>query len=126
MADQIRSAELLVRSLLANPEALEQMKVDPAKTLKYVSDSVIASLPRRELGAALPEPSSNVNNVIWMIVTSAYAGVMGYAAYVLGSTITTPLIEGAEYVTKSETILTVFTTVSAFIGGLLIPSPFKK
>lgn len=125
MSEQIRSAELLVRSLLSNPEALEQMKVDPAKTLKFEADSVIASLPRRDLGA-LPEPSMIANNAIWMIVTLTYAGVMAYAAYILGSGVSTPLAENSEYITKSETILTVFTTVSAFIGGLLIPSPLKR
>jgi hypothetical protein len=48
------------------------------------------------------------------------------AAYVLGSTVTTEIKTGVSYVTKGETILTVFSTVVAFLAGLLSPSPLKK
>jgi hypothetical protein len=48
------------------------------------------------------------------------------SAYVLGSTVTSELKTGATYVTKGETILTVFTTVVAFLAGLLSPSPLKQ
>ncbi len=48
------------------------------------------------------------------------------AAYVLGAGITHKLDSNADYASKSDTILTVFTTVVAFLAGLLSPSPVKK
>jgi hypothetical protein len=51
---------------------------------------------------------------------------MLWAAYILGSGVGTKLELNATYVTKGETMLTVFTTVVAFLAGLLSPSPVKK
>jgi hypothetical protein len=121
MAEQIRSADLLVKTALASPKILEELKTKPEETLKALGEDAVQQLPR-----VLPEPSQTTNNVIWLIVVAAFALVMVGSAYVLGTGVTSKLEAGASYVTKGETILTVFTTVVAFLAGLLVPSPVKK
>lgn len=121
MTEQIRSADLLVKTALANPETLEALKNRPVETLKSLAQDATQSLPR-----ALEPPDSKTTNAIWVIVVLAFAVVMLGSAYVLGSTVTTKLDAGVTYVTKGETILTVFTTVVAFLAGLLSPSPLKR
>lgn len=121
MAEQIRSAELLVKNALSSPAALDALRSDPATALKALAQDATQSLPR-----ALPEPDQTTNNVIWLIVVVAFALVMVWAAYILGMGVTSKLETGASYVTKGETMLTVFTTVVAFLAGLLSPSPVKR
>lgn len=60
------------------------------------------------------------------MVVIAFSLVMVGTAYVLGFGVTNNLETGVAYATKSDTILTVFTTVVAFLVGLLSPSPVKK
>jgi hypothetical protein len=121
MAEQIRSADLLVKTALASPEILDALKNKPEETLKSLGKDATQSLPR-----TLPEPDPTTNNAIWLIVVIAFAAVMLFAAYVLGTGVGTKLEANATYVTKGETMLTVFTTVVAFLAGLLSPSPVKK
>jgi len=121
MAERIRSAELLVKTALASPEILDALKNKPEETLKSLGKDATQSLPR-----VLPEPDPTTNNAIWLIVIIAFATVMLWAAYVLGTGVGTKLDSAASYVTKGETMLTVFTTVVAFLAGLLSPSPVKK
>ncbi|MBS0294577.1 MAG: hypothetical protein JSS01_18895, partial [Proteobacteria bacterium] len=106
MAEQIRSADLLVKTALANPDTLEALKNKPVETLKSLAQDATQSLPR-----ALPPPDSLTNNFIWIIVVLAFAVVMLGSAYVLASTVTVKAEAGVTYITKGETILTVFTTV---------------
>jgi hypothetical protein len=121
MAEQIRSADLLVKTALASPETLDALKAKPEETLKNLAMEATQSLPR-----VLPDPDPTTNNTIWLIVVIAFAAVMLWAAYVLGAGVGTKLEANATYVTKGETMLTVFTTVVAFLAGLLAPSPVKK
>jgi hypothetical protein len=121
MVDQIRSADLLVKTALADPEILDALKTKPEETLKGLSREVTQSLPR-----VVPEPTGLTSNAIWLIVVIAFAVVMLWTAYVLGAGVGTKLEAAATYVTKGETMLTVFTTVVAFLAGLLSPSPVKK
>lgn len=121
MAEQIRSADLLVKTALASPETLEALKNKPIETLKSLAQDATQSLPR-----ALPPPDSLTNNFIWVIVVLAFAIVMLGSAYVLASTVTTKVEANVSYITKGETILTLFTTVVAFLAGLLSPSPLKR
>lgn len=121
MAEQIRSAELLVTKALASQETLEALKTNPEETLKSLGAEVVNQLPR-----FLPVPDTKTNNAIWLIVVIAFALVMIGAAYVLGAGVSVKLESGATYVTRGDTILTVFTTVVAFLAGLLSPSPVKK
>lgn len=121
MAEQIRSADLLVTKALANPDILDALKTKPEETLKNLSKETIQQLPQ-----ALPPPDSKTNNAIWLIVVISFAAVMMGAAYVLGAGVSSKLEINATYATKSDTILTIFTTVVAFLAGLLSPSPVKK
>lgn len=130
MAGQIRSAELLVKNALANPQtlqalqalqALRALRENPQQTLERLKDETVEQLPR-----ALPAPDSRTNNAIWPIVVISFALVMVGSAFVLGSGVRLKLEANTLYATKSDTILTVFTTVVAFLAGLLSPSPVKK
>lgn len=122
MTDQIRSADLLVKNALADPAIIDALKQQPEQTLKGLAKDATDSLPR----ASLTEPDRFTNNAIWLIVVIAFALVMLGSAYVLGVGVNTKLEAGATYVTKGETMLTVFTTVVAFLAGLLSPSPVKR
>jgi hypothetical protein len=120
MAEQIRSAELLVTKALSSPETIQALRTNPEQTLKGLSNEVVQQLPR------LQPPDGETTNAIWLVIVIAFAAVMVGAAYVLGAGVTNKLESGADYVAKSDTILTVFTTVVAFLAGLLSPSPVKK
>ena len=117
MSAQIRSADLLVKTVLSDQQTLNSVKQNPESTLKSVAKDVIASLP---------QPDAPTSNAIWIIIICTFALVMLWAAYVLGSGVTAKLEADATYVTKGDTILTVFTTVVGFLAGLLSPSPLKK
>lgn len=120
MADQIRSAELLVKNALASPQTLQALRDNPQQTLERLKDETVEQLPR------LAAPDTRTNNAIWLIVVVSFALVMVGSAYVLGSGVSLKLDANTIYATKSDTILTVFTTVVAFLAGLLSPSPMKK
>lgn len=121
MKEQIRSADLLVTKALASPEILDALKTKPEETLKKLSGEVIKQLP-----PVLTPPDTRTNNAIWLIVVIAFALVMVGSAYVLGTGVTSKLETDVTYATKSDTILTVFMSVVAFLAGLLAPSPLKK
>jgi hypothetical protein len=120
MVEQIRSAELLVRTALSDPQVLNSLKTKPEETLKKLESEVVQQLPR----IAPPDPPTL--NRIWLLVVGAFALVMVFAAYILGVGVSAKLEQGAVYATKSDTILTVFTTVVGFLAGLLSPSPVAK
>ena len=120
MTDQLRSADLLVKTALADPKTLDALKANPEQTLKALARDATESLPR------LPAPTSKANDVLWIMIVSCFVLVMLGSAFVLASTVTTEIKAGVTYVTKGETILTIFTTVVAFLAGLLSPSPLKK
>lgn len=121
MTEQIRSADLLVKTILSNSETMDALKNKPEETLRSVALESTQSLPQLIL-----EPSQTTSNIIWLIVISSFVLVMLWAAIVLGRGVDAKLEAGAIYVTKGETMLTVFTTVVAFLAGLLSPSPVKK
>ena len=121
MTTQIRSADLLVTKALASPEILEALKTKPEDTLKSLAKDTV-----QQLAPTIPLPDSKTSNAIWLIVICSFALVMVGAAYVLGTGVTSKLDASATYASKSDTILTVFTTVVAFLAGLLSPSPVKK
>lgn len=120
MPEQMRSAELMVKNAMADPRIAEKLAADPEKTLKALAKDAIDTL------SGFQGTTTKANDAIWIIVICSFALVMLGSAYVLGSTVTTEIRGGAAYVTKSETILTVFSTVVAFLAGLLSPSPLKK
>ena len=93
MPEQIRSADLLVKSALANPEILDALRNKPTETLKSLALEATQNLPR-----VLPEPNKKTNNAIWLIVVIAFALVMLGSAYVLGTGVNTQLVDGGTYV----------------------------
>ena len=120
MADQIRSADLLVKTALASPEILEALKTKPEETLKTLGKDAMQQLPQ-----PLPPPGRITNDIIWLIVVTSFTGVMLWSAYVLGANVLNEIKTGVQSVTKGEIILTLFSTVAAFLAGLLAPSPMR-
>jgi hypothetical protein len=121
MAEQLRSASLLVRTALADDQTLQDLKNDPKATLKKLESATVQQLPR-----ALPIPEGTALNGIWYTIVIAFAAVMVFAVVILGVNVWTKLETGATYATRSDTMLTVFTTVVGFLAGLLSPSPISK
>jgi hypothetical protein len=115
MTQPLRSADLLVKNALTDPAALAALKADPENTLKRLSAEAVSQLPP-------PDPPTA--NIIWLIIIAAFSIAMLYAVYILGSGVTHAAV--ASPITKSDTILTIFTTTTAFLAGLLSPSPVKK
>lgn len=118
MENQIRSAELLVKNALSDPEILKKIQEDPKNTLKELERETIQQLPR------LSPPDGNTTNWIWIVIVASFALVMLYSAWILGSGVTKEITENP--ITKSDTMLTIFMTVIGFLAGLLSPSPLGK
>ncbi|KAB2920126.1 MAG: hypothetical protein F9K29_02860 [Hyphomicrobiaceae bacterium] len=77
----------------------------------------------RSLGPILGPPKAQTRDRIWLIVISAFALVLVGSAAVLGIGVFSTATDATKQITKSDTILTVFTTVVGFLSGLLAPSP---
>ena len=118
--DQIRSADLLVKTALSSPQTMEDLKTDTAGTLKMLSAEAVQQLPR------LVPPTSPTNDRIWLVVVASFALVMVGAVVVLGLGVFGTTQDAAKQITKSDTMLTVFTTVVGFLAGLLAPSPVAR
>jgi hypothetical protein len=113
MEEQIRSADFMVTTALADKQILDDLKTDTEGTLKKLSADAIRMLPDKK-----------TTNWIWIIVVISFALVMVYSAWILGSGVTREVVTNP--VTKSDTILTVFMTVVGFLAGLLSPSPVSS
>jgi hypothetical protein len=116
MAEQIRSAELLVTKALADPEIKASLTPGAEEKLKDLSQDAMAQ-------TRIPAPSKAVSNVIWVIIVSAFAIIMLGSAYVLARSIFTPLAADTTYMSNTDVMVTLFTTSVAFLAGLLTPSP---
>lgn len=77
----------------------------------------------KELASVLNPPTDKIRDMIWIIIIGAFALVLVWAAFVLGLGVFTQSQDVAKQVTRTDTILTVFTTVVGFLAGLLSPSP---
>lgn len=75
------------------------------------------------LGVRIPDPDIITSNRVWLIIIWTFAAVMLGAVLVMSISVFIPPTTGG---TKPETILTVFTTVTAFLAGLFAPSPVAK
>ena len=75
------------------------------------------------LGVRLPDPDQSTSNKVWLIIIRAFAFAMIAAVTVLGvGVFVPPVTDGI----KPDMILTIFTTVTAFLAGLFAPSPVAK
>jgi hypothetical protein len=72
------------------------------------------------LGARIPDPDQKTSDKVWLIIITAFAAVMLLSVLFLGfGMFLAPVTNG----TKPDTVLTVFSTVTAFLAGLFTPSP---
>ena len=104
--DQIRSADLLVKTALSLPQTMDELKTDPAGTLKMLSAEAIQQLPR------LVPPTPPTNDRIWLVVVASFALVMVKAVVVLRLGVFGTTQDATKQITKSDTMLTVFTPSS--------------
>ena len=121
MTEPVRSAELLALRVLSDDQILDDLKKDPQRVLPRLATEAIESVPR-----VLPIPPPTTTSALWVIIVGAFALVMVGAVAALGAGTFTKLETGSSYVAKSEVLLTVFSTVVAFLAGLLSPSPINK
>jgi len=74
-------------------------------------------------GVNVPPPDQTTSNKVWLIIIWAFVLVMVTAVITLCITVFIKVQEDETYLAKPELILTVFTTVTAFLAGLFAPSP---
>jgi len=75
------------------------------------------------LGANIPPPDQTTSNKVWLIIIWAFVLVMAGAVVTLCVSLFVTPIKDA---TKPDTILTIFTTATAFLAGLFAPSPVSS
>lgn len=73
-------------------------------------------------GGALPLPSSEANDKLWLTIIRVFSGVLGLTALVLSI----GMFVDAKGSVKPELIFSLFTSVAGFLAGLLAPNPFTK
>lgn len=117
MSHVLRSAELLVKNVVEDPKLQGDLKADPVETLKKLA---------KDAEAALPPPSGRLADAIWLIIVIAVALTLLGSVFALVTGVKVRLDAGATYLVKGETLLTIFSSSIAFLGGLLVPSPLKK
>lgn len=81
-------------------------------------EAVVAALNGRP-----QDPDQTTSNRVWLIIIWAFSAVMLGSVLVLAISVFQAPVTGG---TKPEIILTVFTTVTAFLAGLFAPSPVAK
>jgi len=104
----------------------EQMKMEGPEAAREALNNLSEEEQyefRQALGLRVGKPSQRTSNAVWLIVVSSFALVMIGAASVLGTSVFSAPSTGG---TKPDIILTVFTTVTAFLAGLFAPSPVAK
>ena len=107
----------LSRQLSAKSEN-EKIAMLKDALVNFTSDDKTALV--QALGARIPDPDQKTSDKVWLIIISAFAAVMLLSVLFLGfGMYLTPVTNG----TKPDTVLTVFTTVTAFLAGLFTPSP---
>ncbi|MBI1323485.1 hypothetical protein GC170_09910 [bacterium] len=107
----------LSRQLSAKSEN-EKIAMLKDALVNFTSDDKSALV--QALGARIPDPDQKTSDKVWLIIISAFAAVMLLSVLFLGfGMYLTPVTNG----TKPDTVLTVFTTVTAFLAGLFTPSP---
>ena len=113
MAEQIRSAELLVRTAMSSPEILQDLKSKPEETLKKLEEQAVKTLPR------VLEQDKWIYRIV---VTSLSLVVLVVVFGVIHLTV--------EHTTGTLNIPDVLTalgsTALGALAGLLAPSPGKK
>jgi hypothetical protein len=112
--------ESFAREIAAKPAAQQAAAIQEAiNALPDDQKNMVAAA----MGVRVPDPDQGTSNIVWLIIIGAFALVMVGSVYVLGrGYFVAPVTNG----TKPETILTIFTTTTAFLAGLFAPSPVAK
>ena len=92
-------------------ESLDALPDDQKKAIAQASRDLV------------PKPDQTTSNKVWLLVIWFFAIVMIGSALVLSIGVFAAPVAGG---TKLETILTLFTTSTAFLAGLFAPSPVAK
>jgi hypothetical protein len=113
--------------------SFEQMKDQSGRKIADEVLDFIGKLPEdqkkvvtKEVAAGLGSPSEGTRDAIWLMIVGAFALVLLWSAFVLTYAAFAETKANATYFGKIETVVTVFTSVLAFLSGLLAPSPVKK
>lgn len=117
MPEQRLSATVMMEMALASPQTIKDLQTNTEETLRKLEAQVVERFP---------DPNDKTASRLWLIVVVSFALVLVFCAWVLGTGVTEKLDTGATYAVKSDTILTLFTTVVGFLAGLLAPSPVSK
>lgn len=78
-----------------------------------------------KFNSSVGQPGNTTRDRIWLIIVWAFVLVLGGSAIVLGLAVFWETKANTTYFAKIETIVTVFTSVLAFLSGLLAPSPIR-
>ena len=112
--------ETFSREIAAKPAAQQAAAIQVA--VNAMPEDMKAAVATA-LGTRVPEPDQSTSNLVWLIIIGSFASVMVGSVLVLSlGLFFTSVKEG----TKPETILTIFTTTTAFLAGLFAPSPVAK
>ncbi|HEX8495263.1 MAG TPA: hypothetical protein VF658_20800 [Pyrinomonadaceae bacterium] len=112
---EVSQVEAVVQGL--SPSEQKEVVISGLKNLKPSDqqDAIAA--------AVLPVPEPGTTNKIWLIVVIAFVIVFLCSFFAIAYIYIKPLADAAAAVDK---LLLIFTTVTAFLAGLLAPSPVKK
>jgi hypothetical protein len=109
-----------------------EMKADTAQQKGEAVLSLFEDLSKaekdvvaRKVTLALGSPGDATRDRIWLVIVWAFAIVLLGSAATLAVAVFLETKANAVYFAKVETMVTVFTSVLAFLSGLLAPSPIK-
>jgi len=103
------------------PDLLNAVRSLPplqSKEVAFEATKNLSMSDKQELARSLPDPSGTVIDKIWMMVVTGFVLVF-VGAFLAMFYFTLRNLD-------VDKMLTVFTTVSAFLAGLLVPSPVKR
>lgn len=112
--------ESFSRDVAAKPQAQQAQAIKEAvNALPEDQKQAVA----QALGVRIPDPDQTTSNKVWLIIIWAFAVALVGAVLVLGIGVFLPPVKDG---VKPDMILTIFTTVTAFLAGLFAPSPVAK
>ena len=111
--------ESFTREIAAKPQPEQARAIEEAVNALPAEQREALS---KALGRPL-DPDQATSNKVWLVIIWCFGIVMVIAVLVLSLSVFVAPVSGG---TKSETILTVFMTVTAFLAGLFAPSPVQR
>ncbi len=71
----------------------------------------------------IPNPNPWITNYIWTVITTGFVLILIAAFLAIGWAV---LFHLPNPPLPAETLLTIFTTILGFLGGILVPSPVQQ